>query len=320
MIARLMTLILSLASVSCATSSSPATYTPTVSEIGVIERYDVTTASGDVPVRITWPKEGRRLPVVVFSHGAFSSREWYLAITDRWAAAGYLVISPTHIDSTTRSGRRGVPPDPAWWTRRLEDVQAIVRDLPTLVRSVPGLADRVDSRNLVMTGHSFGGMVAQTVGGATWFDPDRNVTVSNAVENVRAVVILSGAGRLPPRVRDSDWSTLRVPTFVSVGTNDLKQTEISGLAWRSEPYEFAPPGDKYLLTIEGADHYLGGTIGRDDIARDPRGERYVAAFALTSIAFMDGYVKGNRAALRWLQAEAKRERLDVEPLATLRSK
>lgn len=320
MFARLMTLIFSLAVVSCATSSAPAAYASTASEIGVVERYDVPTASGEVPVRIAWPKEGRRLPVVVFSHGAYSSREWYLPITDRWAAAGYLVISPTHMDSTTRSGRRGAPPDPAWWTSRLEDVQATVRDLPKLVRSVPGLAERVDLDHLVMTGHSFGGMVAQTMGGATWFDPDRGITVSSAIPNVRAVVIVSGAGRLPPRVRDTDWGTLRVPAFVSVGTNDLKQTEISGLTWRSEPYEFAPPGDKFLLTLDGADHYLGGTIGRDDVPRDPQGERYVAAFARTSIAFLDGYVKGNRAALRWLRAEAKRERLDDEPLATLRSK
>lgn len=320
MFIRCMILLLACVGTGCATSTASSSYTPTSSPIGVVERHDVATSSGTVPVRITYPTQGRDLPVIVFSHGAYSSREWYGAITDRWAAAGYLVISPTHMDSTTRSGRRGAPPDPAWWTSRLEDMQAIVRDLPNLVRSVPGLAERVDTDARIMAGHSFGGMVAQTVGGATWFDPDRNTTVSSAVENVRAVVIVSGAGRLPPRLRESDWGTLKAPTFVSVGTKDLQQTEISGLAWRSEPYDFAPPGDKYLLTLDGADHYLGGTIGRDDIPRDPQAERYVNAFERTSLAFLDGYVKGNRAALGWLQHEAKRERLDDEPLAKLRSK
>lgn len=271
----------------------------------------------DLRLRVAWPVAGRALPVVLFSHGAYSSREQYAPLTDHWAAAGFVVISPTHLDSTTLGVKRTDPPNPAWWPSRLADMHAIIDRLEEIVARVPALEGRVEGTRIAATGHSFGGMVAQTIGGATYFDDEKQATVSGAAPRVKAVVIVSGAGLLPPRTRESDWLSLTLPTLVTVGTNDLAQAGFPGYEWRKQPYDFAPPGDKYLLTLEGCDHYLGGTVGRDDLPRDPRGERYLAATRAVSVAFLNASLRDDSAAKAWLAEQAGREQLATEPLASL---
>ena len=76
-----------------------------------IERRDATLtdpADGrEVPLRIVYPATGAQLPVVLFSHGAFSSGRDYDPLLDAWAARGYVVLSPTHRDSTILGTKRG---------------------------------------------------------------------------------------------------------------------------------------------------------------------------------------------------------------------
>jgi hypothetical protein len=37
--------------------------------------------------------------------------------------------------------------------------------------------------------------------------------------------------------------------------------------WRKKPYELSPPGDKYLVWVEGMDHGFGGIVGADFVGR-----------------------------------------------------
>ena len=76
----------------------------------------------DVPVRVSAPTSGQDLPVILFSHGFGSSSRAYGPLTDYWAAHGFVVIQPTHLDSRTV----GLPPqDPRatrLWQLRVEDM------------------------------------------------------------------------------------------------------------------------------------------------------------------------------------------------------
>ena len=257
-----------------------------------------------VPLRVTYPESGTRLPVVLFSHGAYSSKDDYDAILDGWAAAGYVVLAPTHPDSTKLGGRRGVPPPPNATSQRLIDLKLAldtVRELPT---RVPALAGRVDGTRVAATGHSYGGWIAQTLGGASYFDPATNATVTTGRDaRVSAVVVFAGPGRIPPVLRTEDWQTLKLPTLVTVGTQDLAQLPgQDGYRFRREPFDLAPPGDKYLLVQDGADHYLGGRVGRDDLPRAPQGDAYVAEFLAVTTAFLDAYLREDRRAREFLAA------------------
>jgi dienelactone hydrolase len=263
----------------------------------------VPAESREIPVRIGYPVRGKDLRVVLFSHGAFSSRDDYDPILDPWAAAGYVVIAPTHRDSTTLGGRRGAG-DPRHFGWRLDDMERLLADLEVLLDRVPGLRARARLDRIAATGHSFGGLVAQTIAGGTYFDPASGRTVSRRDARIVAALVFSGAGPFPPSLRDTDFAAIRVPLLVSVGTNDLRQApDLSGYEWRRRPFDLAPAdGSKYLLVLDGADHYLGGRVGRDDLPRDPRSDEYLAAFRRVSLRFLAAYVRDDAAALRALRA------------------
>ena len=87
---------------------------------------ETTIARGEdqpaMPVRVAAPRTGKRLPVVVFSHGAYSSKDDYSPILDHWAAKGYVVIAVTHRDSTRLGTARGTN-DPRFMAWRKAGVQ-----------------------------------------------------------------------------------------------------------------------------------------------------------------------------------------------------
>jgi predicted dienelactone hydrolase len=271
-----------------------------------VERIDIRIADPadgrELPLRLVYPTAGRALPVVLFSHGAFSSGEDYDAILDAWAARGYVVIAPTHRDSVRLGTRRGAA-DPRHFAWRLDDAALILGRLGAALGAVPGLAARTDRSRIAATGHSFGGLVAQTLGGATYFDPAAGKAVSRADPRVRAVIVFSGAGPFPPILRNEDFAALTPPTLVTVGTDDLAQAPgLSGYAWRRQPWDLSAPGNKYLLTLDGADHYLGGMVGRADLPKAERGPLYVAAFTHVGGAFLDAFLRDDPAARRWLDS------------------
>lgn len=311
----------------CASTSSKPTATPqtaalTRTKIEVVHGALRIDAERVLGLRVAFPREGRRLPVVVFSHGAYSSGDDYDPILDAWARRGFVVISVTHRDSVRLGVKRGTN-EPRYFAWRLDDMEALLARLPEALQSVPqgaAVARRVDLTRIAAAGHSFGGLVAQTLGGATYFDATSKDTRTRRDLRVRAVLILSGAGPFPPTLREADFATLKVPTFVSVGTNDLAQAPgLTGEQWRRLPFDLAAPGDKFRLTLRGADHYFGGSVGRDDLPRSERAGDFLQIYARLSGDFLDAYLRNDaRAAARLAsQAGAAGAGRDVDPLATL---
>jgi len=86
------------------------------------------------------------------------------------------------------------------------------------------------------------------------------------------------------------------------GTLD-KGAKGQGYDWKSEPYEFAPPGDKYLAVFENTDHYLGG-ITRPGL--HPGNEDQRNAIAQLTLAFWDAHLRNDLAAKSWLASISTR--------------
>jgi predicted dienelactone hydrolase len=55
----------------------------------------------DLHIRVSAPATGREQPTIVFSHGFGWSMDGYAPLVDLWAAHGFVVIQPTHLDSRT---------------------------------------------------------------------------------------------------------------------------------------------------------------------------------------------------------------------------
>ncbi len=287
-------LALALLSLGACTSGRPIN--PPAPGPVAVARFDLEDASRPrtIPVRVAYPLgSARALPVVIFSHGAYSSRDDYAPVTDVWAARGYVVVSVTHLDSVALGAVRGKP-TPGAWAGRVADVRYLLAHLEDLGARVPPLRGRIDTQHIALAGHSLGGMVAQAFGGMTGMNPETHERYALRDPRIRAIVVLSGVGPMPPATQVADFATLDTPLFVSVGTRDLAMPQIvakGGLELRREPFELAPAGHKYLLVLTDADHYLGGMVGRDDLPKSPEGTKYVAAFDELSGLFLDAWLK-----------------------------
>nr|WP_310376585.1 alpha/beta hydrolase [Catenuloplanes atrovinosus] len=217
----------------------------------------------DLQVRISAPATDGDLPVVIFSHGFGESAIGYAPLADHWAANGFAVIQPTHLDSR----RLGLPQDdprtPDIWRTRIDDVTRVLDQLDTLETLIPG---RLDRTRIAVAGHSWG---AQTVSvllgaGVVGMDvPERDARISAGV-----LFALTGTGgeNLSPFAAEHfpfmhpDFTGMTTPALIVAGDKDQSFLSVRGPEWFTEAYHLSP-APKSLLTLYGAEHSLGGITG-----------------------------------------------------------
>jgi dienelactone hydrolase len=116
----------------------------------------------DLQVRVSAPATGTDLPVIVFSHGFGWSMSGYAPLADHWAAQGFVVLQPTHLDSRTLGIPMDDPRFPRIWRHRIEDLGRVLDGLDVLEAAVPGLTGRSDRNRIAAAGHSWGAQTAST--------------------------------------------------------------------------------------------------------------------------------------------------------------
>ncbi|MFC0542993.1 alpha/beta hydrolase family protein [Kutzneria chonburiensis] len=225
----------------------------------------------DLQVRVSSPATGTDLPVIVFSHGHgatnnLSSLNGYAPIVSLWAAAGFVVVQPTHLDSATlRDQLTDVPGAPLFADERPTDLIHIIDRLDEIERAVPLLQGRIDHDKIAVAGHSYGAWAASILLGANGdlLDP-----------RVKAGVLLGAPGRggdvlngpmaeAVPFMRVIDYSTMTTPALIVYGDRDDSQhfTDL-GPDWHADPYHLSP-APKAMLTVVDSGHILGGISGYD---------------------------------------------------------
>lgn len=223
----------------------------------------------ELQVKVTAPTEGGDLPVIVFSHGNAWSMDAYEPLVDRWAAAGFVVVQPTHLDSR----RNGIGfDDPRFgtiWQVRIADLHAVLDHLGQILRESGDLADRADQSRVALVGHSWG---AQTVGallGARVFDAAGNSGEDLSHAGVKAGVLIAATGTgdsLTPFAVENlsfmkpDYSTMTAPALVVAGDKDQSRMSTRGPDWFLDAYDLSP-APKSLLVLPGGEHTLGGIAG-----------------------------------------------------------
>jgi fermentation-respiration switch protein FrsA (DUF1100 family) len=224
----------------------------------------------DLQVRVTAPMTGRDLPIVVFSHGFGSSMDGYAPLAEFWAAHGFVVLQPTHLDSRTLGLSPDDPRTPVIWRFRIEDLTRVLDELDVIEGSVPGLAGRLNRDRIAAAGHSWGATTASALLGARILDQEDNAGEDMSDPRVAAGVLLAVAGTggddLTPFAAENfsfmnpSFAEMRTPALVVAGDHDQSLLSVRGPDWWTDAYTLSP-GDKSLLTLFGAEHSMGGITG-----------------------------------------------------------
>ncbi|MDR7384681.1 alpha/beta hydrolase family protein [Promicromonospora iranensis] len=232
---------------------------------------DAPGRGADLQVKVSAPATGRDLPVVVLSHGFGSSLHGYGPLADFWAAHGFVVVQPTHLDSRTLGLAPDDPRRPRFWRHRVEDVKHALDHLDVLVAAVPGLTGRIDRQRIAAAGHSFGGQTAGILLGLRVGDTEGEEAEDLSDPRIKAGVLFATAGRggadlTPfaaenfPWLRNPSFADMTTPALVVAGDHDELPLSVRGPDWTTDPY-FLSPGSKSLLTLFRAEHSLGGIGG-----------------------------------------------------------
>ncbi|GGV30223.1 hypothetical protein GCM10010495_53280 [Kitasatospora herbaricolor] len=279
----------------------------------------------DLQVRVSAPATGGDLPVIVLSHGFGWSMNGYAPLADHWAAQGFVVLQPTHLDSRTLAVPAEDPRTPRIWRHRIEDLTLVLDRLDTLEDSVPGLAGRVDRGRIAVAGHSWGAQSASVLLGARVLGPDGVPGEDMSDPRVKAGVLLAltglGDDLTPfaaehlPFLRPS-FDGMTTPALIVAGDRDQSHLSTRGPDWFTDPYTCSP-GPKSLLTLFGAEHSLGGIPGYEVAETTDESPARVALVQRLTTAFL-------RSALHpgdtgWRTAAAALES-DPHPLGKLQSK
>lgn len=230
-------------------------------------------------LRISAPVTGQALPILLLSHGHgrsnnLASLNGNAPLANYWAAHGFVVIQPTHLDSKTLDLGPETPGWPLFWRSRVEDMTHIIDQLAYLESSVPLLSGRLDHTRIAVAGISLGGHTAGMLLGAQLTDPGNGEVVTLAEPRIKAGVLLSapGAGGADLSAfatenfsffRQPSFAEMTTPALVVMGDQDASpHLTTRGADWHADPYNLSP-SPKCLLTVVGGEHLLGGITGYD---------------------------------------------------------
>ena len=182
----------------------------------------------------------------------------------------------------------------------------VVLDQLTLWNKTDGheLAGRLDLDHIGMSGHSFGAVTTQAVSGQT-FPIGGKFTDGR----IKAAVAMSPSS---PRQGDPKqaFASVSIPWMLLTGTNDKAIIGNSDAQSRLAVFPALPPGDKYELVLDKAEHsaFSERALPGDVEPRNPNHHRVI--LALTT-AFWDAYLRHDTEAKTWLDGDGSRKLLEA---------
>ena len=279
----------------------------------------------DIPIRVYLPAAASssgvdRAPVVLFSHGLGGNREGSAFLGKHWAARGFVVVHLQHAGSDDGVWKNTPPRQRMEAMRNAASIQnyiARVQDVPAVLDQLEKwnaagsdheLKGRLDLQHIGMSGHSFGANTTQGVSGQR----ARLIGQRYTDTRIKAALLLS-----PSSPADGDPQTafggVKIPWMLMTGTHDGSPIGNQTPDSRRKVFPALPPGDKYQLVLDKAEHSAFGdrALPGEALPRNPNHHRVILAL---STAFWDAYLRDNADAKAWLTGEAPRSIMKSDDL------
>lgn len=242
----------------------------------------------DVDVTIVAPAERGPFPLVLYLPGLGESSIAGTAWRKAWAEAGYAVLSAqaratgTQVWAAERArtfdfravalehfSARSV-------AARAPLVDGVLAEIGRRQQVADASVARIDATRVAVAGFDVGALSAMVVAGQSV--AERAAATPSVAPAVRAVIALSPYADFAGMGTEARFRDIRLPVLSVTSPED---TDAYGLvttaAVRRAPFQYMPPGRKYLLLLAAGPHaLLGGQerpgVERTDAARTPRRE------------------------------------------------
>ena len=249
-----------------------------------------------IPLRVIYPSgSSGPHPVIIFSHSQNGSGANYDELLSHWASHGYIGIIPQHADSPN-SGRRSERA----FADRPKDISAVIDGLDDLM-SVPELKGKIDRSRIGVGGHYLGAFASYLIAGAKRY-PIGGAPLNFEDPRVSAVLLISPQGR-GQGMREDSWAGIDIPMMTVTGSGDQSMRTENPPEWRTEPYQFSPPGDKYLIFIEGYRSHRTAETRNEKTYSAIVGQPAIGYIYQASTDFWDAYLANDSQKLARLQSK-----------------
>jgi predicted dienelactone hydrolase len=160
------------------------------------------------------------------------------------------------------------------------------------------LKARLDLDKIGMSGHSFGAVTTQHIGGQVSFGGP-----AYADNRISAAIPMSPSS---PRAGGGEraFGKIKMPWLCMTGTHDTSLIGGASVKSRLAVYSALPAGDKYHLVLKNAEHsaFTENKLFGDKLPRNPNHHRAIKAI---STAFWESYLSKDGAAKKWLSADVR---------------
>lgn len=216
----------------------------------------------DIDIDFLVPAEDGRFPAVVYLPGlgenADAGRLWRRA----WAQAGYAVISvqPASLGEALLSSKDAKADKQAIARQsssavslenRLGHLAWVLNELARRIQSQVFPYGRPDLNRLALAGFDLGAQAVSALCGESVEMPPQAFPIAPHAAIVLSPYVDLAAGRLERR-----FSGITLPLLTVTGSEDGDPFGITSESLRKAIWQYAPPGDKYLLMLQGGGHRL----------------------------------------------------------------
>jgi predicted dienelactone hydrolase len=264
------------------------------------------TRKREIPIRVYLPETKAIAPVVLFSHGLGGSREGSAFLGTHWASRGYVAVFLQHPGSDESVWQNKAPAQRMTAMKqaasaqnfllRVKDVSVVLDQLEIWNKAKGNILEGlIDMSKVGMSGHSFGALTAQAVGGQTV----ARSSISMADPRIKAAIIMSpGTPKADINLKQA-FGSVKIPWLLMTGTKDVSAIGDIDLESRLAVFPALPAGGKYELVLYRAEHsvFTERALPGDSEKRNPNHQKSILAL---STAFWDACLKNDATAKTWL--------------------
>jgi hypothetical protein len=272
-------------------ASDAAAYTVAKLALGAPATSHWNVRGEDVDVTLLAPAERGPFPLVVYLPGLGESSQAGGAWRRAWAEAGYAVLSvqPRATGTGAWSGERARTFDfrsvaldhftPRALPARLAMIDAIIDEIARRQQQGGDAPERrIDLTRIAIAGYDVGAMSAMAIAGQSIGEPSSAAAPASPPKSrhasIRSVIALSPYADFSGMGTEARFRDIRLPVMSVTSPED---TDAYGLvttaAVRRAPYQYMPPGRKYLLLLAAGPHSLLGGVEHPPAESDERGVR-----------------------------------------------